>query len=134
MSLSVTRNHQHPMSHKVRIRAHELTTDVSPKEGGNDAGPSPHDLYDAALASCKALTVLWYAQRKKIALTDIQVTTERDDSQERAGTYRLRNTLKLDGNLTAAQRQELLSVADKCPVHKLMTQVTTEVTTALAPQ
>jgi putative redox protein len=132
MSIIVTRNHLHPMSHTVRIRAHEIMADVSEKEGGSDAGPSPHDLYDAALASCKALTVLWYAQRKQIDLQDIEVITERDDSQERQGTYRLKNTLKFSGSLSQAQQEELLAVAEKCPVHKLMTQVTTEVVTALA--
>jgi putative redox protein len=131
MSISVIRNHQHPMSHTVRIRAHEFAADVSAAEGGSDAGPSPHDIYDAALASCKALTVLWYAQRNKIELTDIEVVTERDDSQERQGTYRLNSTLKLSGNLTEAQKRELLSVAEKCPIHKLMTQVTTQVSTVL---
>jgi putative redox protein len=132
MSISGTRNHLHPMSHTVRIRAHELMADVSEKEGGSDAGPSPHDLYDAALASCKALTVLWYAQRKKMDLQEIEVVTARDDSQERQGTYRLTNTLKLSGQLSPAQREELLSVAENCPVHKLMTRVTTEIKTELA--
>jgi len=61
------------------------------------------------------------------------VTVDRDDSEERRGTYRLRATLELGGALTEAQRQELLNVAAKCPVHKLMTQVTTEVVTELAP-
>jgi hypothetical protein len=39
MSIVVKRNHQHPMSHTVRIRAHEFMADVSEKEGGSDAGP-----------------------------------------------------------------------------------------------
>jgi putative redox protein len=132
MSITVTRDHQHAMSHRVRIRAHEFTTDVSAATGGSDAGPDPHDLYDAALASCKALTVLWYAQKKGLPLQDIEVTMQRDDSQERRGTYKLAATLSLKGDLSDAQRRELLSVADKCPVHKLMTSVTTEVTTTLA--
>ena len=63
----------------------------------------------------------------------IEVTVERDDSQERKGVYRLRATLALTGPLTEAQRQELLAVAGRCPVHKLMTEVTTEVQTVLAP-
>ncbi len=89
--------------------------------------------YDSALGACKALTTLWYAQRKQIPVEDIRVTVERDDSEERRGTYRLRTTLHLTGPLTEAQRQELLNVAGKCPVHKLMTQATTEVVTGLAP-
>ena len=57
---------------------------------------------------------------------------ERDDSQERAGLYRLQVRVTLGGPLTDAQREELLRVADKCPVHKLMTQGRTEVSTTLA--
>jgi putative redox protein len=61
----------------------------------------------------------------------VEVSVERDASEERKGTYRLRASLKLTGDLTEAQRNELLSVADRCPVHKLMTVVKTEITTVL---
>jgi putative redox protein len=132
MTITVTRNHQHPMGHTVRMGAHEITADATVTEGGSDAGPSPHDLYDAALGACKALTVLWYAQRKQIAVQDIEVQVERDASQERQGVYRLKTTLKVTGDLSDAQKQELLMAAGKCPVHKLMTQVRTEVETSLA--
>ena len=112
--------------------AHAFAIDEPAANGGEDLGPTPHDLYDSALGACKAMTVLWYANRKQIPLEDIGVTVERDDSQERQGTYRLRVKLTLGGSLSDAQRQELLAVAEKCPVHKLMTKVTTEVTTELA--
>ena len=56
----------------------------------------------------------------------------RDASAERDGTYRLHATLAITGQLTAEQRQELLNVAGKCPVHRLMTQVTTEIATDYA--
>ena len=72
-------------------------------------------------------------RRKKIPLDDIQVAVDRDDSQERQGNYKLKVVMTLTGDLTEAQRQELLTVAGKCPLHKLMTQATTEVTTELAP-
>jgi putative redox protein len=52
-------------------------------------------VYDSALGACKAMTVLWYAQRKQIPVDDIQATVERDDSEERQGVYRLRVTLSL---------------------------------------
>ena len=131
MPITVRRDHTQPMRHLVHVRSHLIPADVSGEEGGADAGPSPHDLYDAALSSCKALTVLWYAKRKNIPVDDIQVSTQRDDSEERKGVYRLAVTLHLTGDLTEAQRAELLAVAEKCPVHKLMTTVTTEVTTTL---
>jgi putative redox protein len=129
--ITVTRDPSGKMRHTVHIRDHSFSTDVKPAEGGEDSGPDPHDIYDAALASCKALTVLWYAQRKNIAVEGVEVQVERDATQERAGTYKLAATLALAGNLTDAQRRELLSVADKYPIHKLMTQTKTEVTTHL---
>jgi putative redox protein len=132
MSITVTRDLSQPMRHVVQVRDHQFAIDGSVEEGGLDSGPSPHDLYDAALASCKALTLVWYAKRKSIPLADVRITVERDASAERQGVYRLATTLHLGGDLSEAQRQELLTVAGKCPVHKLMTAVTTEVTTALA--
>jgi len=103
------------------------------KQRGRRPGATPHEIYDSALGACKALTTLWYARRKQIPVEDIRVTVTHDDSEERKGIYRLHATLGLTGALTDAQRQELLAVADKCPVHKLMTQVSTEVVTELAP-
>ena len=131
MSITVTRDLSQPMRHVVQIRDHQIPVDGSVEEGGTDSGPSPHDLYDAALISCKALTLVWYARRKGIPLQDVQVTALRDASAERQGVYRLATTLHLGGDLSDAQRQDLLAVASKCPVHKLMTTVTTEITTTL---
>lgn len=75
---------------------------------------------------------LWYARRKRMPVDDIRVTVERDDAEERSGVYRLRATLDIGGAITEAQRQELLAVAGKCPLHKLMVQATTEIVTELA--
>ena len=100
--------------------------------GGNDDGPEPHDLYDASLAACKALTVLIYARRKGIPVEDIEVVVDRDASEERKGVYRLKSGLRVTGNLSDEQREELLRVAAKCPVHKLMTEVKTEIETGWA--
>ncbi|UXH80075.1 OsmC family protein [Roseateles amylovorans] len=132
MSIQIQRDKTGPMRQTVRIRQHQLTADQSVAGGGEDAGPDPHDLYDAALGACKALTVLWYAQRKGLPVEDVQVQVERDGSQEQQGVYKLRTTLTLVGELSPDDRQRLLQVAAKCPVHKLMTQVTTEIETVLA--
>lgn len=132
MHIQVRKEAGAPMRHIIHVRDHQIPTDLAVAEGGEDSGPDPHDLYDSALGACKALTVLWYARRKQLPLTDLEVTIDRDASEERHGTYRLSATLKLTGDLTEAQCNELLSVASKCPVHKLMTSVTTEVVTSLA--
>ena len=61
----------------------------------------------------------------------MQASVERGDSQERKGLYKLAVTLTLGGPLSDAQRQELLPVARKCPLHKLMAEVATEISTEL---
>jgi len=132
MTILVSRDRAGKMRHIVSVRAHAFAVDEPPAIGGEDTGPTPHDLYDGALGACTAMTVLWYGNRKQLPLRDIRVTVDRDDSEERSGRYRLRVTLALGGALTGAQRDELLAVARKCPVHKLMTQVATEIGTELA--
>jgi len=133
MTIDVVRDRSQKMKHTVHVRQHAFAIDEPTSNGGEDLGVTPHDVYDSALGACKALTTLWYARRKQIPVDDIRVTVERDDSEERRGIYRLHVTLNVTGALTDAQQQELLTVADKCPVHKLMTQATTEVVTELAP-
>lgn len=133
MTITVTRDTSAKMKHTVAIRQHAFAVDEPESNGGEDFGPTPHELYDSALGACKALTTLWYARRKNIPVDGIEVTIERDDGEERQGTYRLKAVMTLTGPLTDAQRQELLNVASKCPVHRLMTQVTTEIQTELSP-
>jgi putative redox protein len=131
MSIEVVRDTSRKMKHTVHVRQHSFVVDEPESNGGEDLGLTPHDVYDSALGTCKALTTLWYARRKNIPVDDIRVTVERDDSEERRGVYRLRVMLDIGGALTDAQRQELLTVAGKCPVHKLMAQATTEIVTEL---
>ena len=133
MSIQVIRDRSRKMKHVVHVRQHEFAVDEPEANGGEDLGITPHEVYDSALGSCKALTVLWYANRKQIPVEDIRVTVDRDDSKEREGLYRLRVTLEITGALTEEQRSQLLAVAEKCPLHKLMTQAKTEVVTELAP-
>jgi putative redox protein len=131
VTVRVVRDQQAAMRHVIHVGAHSFPTDLGAAEGGEGSGPTPHDLYDAALGACTALTALLHAKHKQIPVTGIEVSVERDASQERAGLYRLRAVLRLTGELSEAQRGELLRVAEKCPVHKLMSQVTTEISTVL---
>src|SRR6266852_8426779 len=107
MTVRVVRDQTAPMRHEIRVGRITIAADQSVEDGGEGSGPSPHDLYDAALGACKALTVLLYAKRKKFPVEGIEVSVERDASQEHAGTYRLSTELTLTGDLSTAQREEL---------------------------
>ena len=131
MTIRVVRDMAAPMRHEIIAGRNRLATDATLEEGGEASGPSPHDLYDAALGACKALTLMWYARRKRIPVEDLAVSVERDASQERAGRYQLTTAIKLGGNLSEAQLTELLAVAEKCPIHKLMTRVETVIHTTV---
>ena len=131
MAITIVRDQNALMRLEIRVGPHVLYADASVSDGGEGLGPNPHDLYDAALGACESLTVLLYANRKGIPVENLEVTVERDQSEERTGTYRLHSKLKIGGKLTDAQRRELLSVASRCPVNKLMTSVQTIVETSL---
>jgi putative redox protein len=117
---------------RINIGPHTLHSDVSVELGGAGSAPEPHDLFDAALGACKALTLALYAKQRGLPLEGLDVQLSRDDSQERQGIYRLNVELSLHGALDDAQRQQLLRVADKCPVHKLMTSSDVQVSTQLS--
>lgn len=129
MSITLQRKPGANLAQTLQIGKHQFSTDVSIAEGGADDGPSPHDLYDAALGACKALTVTWFARKKGIGVDGIRTEVTSDASQERAGVYRITSKLVISGTFSDAEFAQLVAVAEKCPVHKLMTTVTTEITT-----
>ena len=120
-------------AHRISIRGHEIVADMSAPDG-DDAGPDPHDLYDAALGACKAMTMLWYAQRNGIPVEDIHVGVVRDASEERKGVYKLTTRIAISGPMTDEQHDRLIGVAAKCPIHKLMSEVETQIETIAVPR
>lgn len=114
----------------VTVRQHTLRADVMESTGSTDSAPGPHDYFDIALASCKTLTATWYAKKNGIPLESVESHVERDDSQERAGKYRLRVRLVFHGeSLTDEHRTRLAAAVAKCPIHKLMTTTDVEIET-----
>lgn len=106
---------------------HVFFADSAKSGGGQETAPSPHDLFDASLAACKALTAHVYAKQRGFPLEKVKVVVERDDSKEREGAYGLTATVSFEGaGLTDEQKTRLHDVLTRCPVHKLMT--TCEVT------
>ena len=115
----------------VRTRTHVQHADVGADDGSTDSAPGPHDYFDAALAACKTLTATWYARKNDIDLERVEAHVERDTSEERKGTYRLKVRLAYHGNMTDEQRVKLHDAVSRCPIHKLMT--TTDVVIETAP-
>jgi len=128
MSIKLSKSDLGKFRQLLQIDQHELIADAR-LDADSDGGPNPHDLYDAALAACKAITLLMYAEQADIPLEDVQITIDRDSSEERSGKYHLQVGLGLKGKLDSNQLDRLEKVAAKCPVHKLMTTVETMITT-----
>lgn len=127
MPVTVTTESSEGFRHSIRIDDQfELSTDLPKTSGGEGAAPDPHDYFDTALGACKALTLMQYARTHDIPLTGVTVEVSHDGSQEKQGLYALTVELTLRGVLDDEQRATLRRVADRCPLHKLMT--TTEVT------
>jgi putative redox protein len=101
----------------IEAGANTFYSDAPAADGGDGAGPSPHDILDAALGACTALTVTMVARRKQWPLQDVRVEIAHDENNE---TYAMHRKIELIGDLTAEQRQYLLQIADKCPIHKAL--------------
>jgi putative redox protein len=114
----------------IRVDAHTLHADVEVATGGAASAPSPHDYFDTALATCKALTACVYAKSRGYALDRIEVDIERDASREREGVYVLRAKIMLFGTLSDEEKQKVHGVIERCPVHKLMTKTEIQIETA----
>lgn len=105
------------VAQNISIGKHRLIADVPVAMGGEDQGPEPHDLLAAALGSCTAMTVTMYAHMKKIELDDIEVRVENGEAD---GAYQFTRHIRYFGNLDAATRDKLTSIANRCPVHRYL--------------
>ncbi|MBF7051938.1 OsmC family protein [Halomonas sp. KAO] len=112
----------------------ELFVDVPRAFGGEGSAPDPHDYFDLSLGACKAITSLMYARRKGWSLEGISVKVHRDDSEERHGTYRLDVEMQFHGISDPEQVARLEEISHKCPIHRLMTSSTVEVSTRAVTQ
>jgi putative redox protein len=114
----------------IQAGRHTFLADEPESAGGTDAGPTPYDLLAAALGSCTAMTLHFFARREKLPLEGVRVALEHDrmhakdcaDCVNREGyIHRFTVRLELLGDLTTEQKEKLLSIAKRCPVFKTLT-------------
>jgi len=100
----------------VQVGANSFYADEA-EPVGDGGGPNPHELLDSALGVCTAMTVMLVAQRKQWPLQDVRVEISHEESDTE---YKLARRVELVGQLTEEQRQYLLGIANKCPIHKAL--------------
>lgn len=105
--------------HVVQVRQHKLQADEPVDEGGDDSAPSPQELLAASLASCTAITMEMYAQRKGWDIGGVEVEAEYAPA-ERGCPTKFSLTLRLPSDLSEEQVERLRVIAAKCPVHRTL--------------
>jgi putative redox protein len=105
--------------HVVKVRSHDVTIDEPERAGGTDAGPSPQELLAASLASCTAVTMEMYAQRKGWDIGDVEVACDYTPA-ERGSPTRFSLTLRFPSDLDKERVERLRVIAAKCPVHRTL--------------
>jgi putative redox protein len=115
---------------EITAGRHRFLADEPVAAGGLDSGPGPYDLLLAALGACTSMTLRLYAERKKLPLARTRVRLRHSriyaadcaECETKEGMLdRIERIITLEGELDAEQRQRLIEIADKCPVHRTLT-------------
>jgi len=134
MSKVVVKSQQEPL-YKQEIKAGPFTllADAPKDAGGSEAAPDPHELLLSALGACTSITIQMFAKRRGWDLKEVQIelSEEKIDDPEQPGKQisKISREIAVKGNLDQEQIDSLRAIADKCPIHKLLTGSKQVVTT-----
>jgi putative redox protein len=116
---AIARRQNGSLTHDIEVRDHSVTADEPEARGGHDEGPSPQELLAASLASCTAITIEMYADRKGWDLGEVVVDVDYEPAQ-RGSPTKFAMKIKLPKELPEEQRERVMQVAAKCPVHRTL--------------
>lgn len=128
-NLTVVRIAKQKYTCEIRTNGHGLTADEPATVGGANLGPSPYELLLSSLGACTAMTIRMYADRKKWPLDEAIVRLKHEkihakdceDCESKSGKIDyIDRVIELIGDLDEEQRQRLLEIADRCPVHRTL--------------
>lgn len=114
---------------QIKVGKHNLVADEPEGFGGNDFGPSPYEFVSAGLSACTVMTLQMYARRKNWDLQNVKVHTSygkvhaEDCAECESDTAKIdtfERQIALSGSLEPRQKERLLEIADKCPVHRTL--------------
>jgi len=116
---------------KVYAGGHFIYADEPADIGGTDEGMNPGALLLASLGSCTAITIRMYADRKNIPLDSIKIHLAICNEEEINLTTKITRKIEFGGDLSEAELSRLMQIADKCPIHKILSNpIQIETTTA----
>jgi putative redox protein len=119
MKVTARRRRTGTFQHDICVRDHKVAADEPRESGGDDTAPSPQELLAAALASCTAITMEMYADRKGWDLGGIEVSVDYSPA-ERGAPTKFDLKLHLPDGLSDEQVERLKVIASKCPVHRTL--------------
>ncbi len=107
---------------EISTGKYNINADAPTAAGGEGTAPDPHELLLAALGACSSITMQMYAKRKGYPLKTVHVELSESKQEESPGqtTVVITKSIKVSGDLTEEQVNDLKVIADKCPVHKLI--------------